>query len=195
MYNYFLYIIRRPETSGDVRRYIGVSHFSKRNNPRRRFSNHKAANSYVGSFIRKYSDSSIYILVQDLNYNEAYKLEKELVPDDSKQRKILHLLNETGGGDHPPKFSDLKTETQEKISKQRSETLKEKYKDAGYKENLIKKRLKTFSLISPDGVIYTGIGIFDFCKQMDLDSTCIGRLMDNERMQHKGWKKYHNCEQ
>lgn len=52
------------------------------------------------------------------------------------------------------------------------------------------KKAKYYKLISPEGKVYEGIGLKDFCLQNNLCRTCINHVLNNRRSHHKGWIKY-----
>ncbi len=47
-----------------------------------------------------------------------------------------------------------------------------------------------YSLISPDGEIFTGKNVSDFCKEHNLNRRCIHRIVLGQRPHHKGWRRY-----
>ena len=47
--------------------------------------------------------------------------------------------------------------------------------------------MKTFVLKSPDGVIVRGWNLSKFAKEHSLDATLLGKVVNGEVWQHKGW--------
>ena len=54
----------------------------------------------------------------------------------------------------------------------------------------IEKHSKEFALISPEGKIYSGKNINKFCKERELDSSHIYKVLKETLPHHKGWRKY-----
>lgn len=114
---YYVYVVRRPIWTGDLRYYIGVSS-TKRDRWRDHLSasrNNKKNNTLFYNWMSKYNDCFFEILMNNLSEDEAYEYEKEMVPENSIERKILGLMNSCGGGRKPPKFSDFSEEKQLQI--------------------------------------------------------------------------------
>ena len=57
-------------------------------------------------------------------------------------------------------------------------------------EEHIKKRSKSFIVISPDGSVIEGINLSKFCKKYNLNLSNMSSVLSSKRIQHKGWKKY-----
>lgn len=187
MNQYCVYKICRTLIGNDLRHYIGVTHYSNRNNPNKRFKCHKKTNSAIGNFIKKYNDCEMIILFDNLTKKEALEIERNLVPESHEERKKLFLLNETGGGGYPPTFKELTPIQQQKLKSKRSEIQKQKWKTEKFRKKFLEKNLKFYKFISPNGEIFEGKGIFDFCKLHNLDYICMGRVLSGERKHHKGW--------
>jgi hypothetical protein len=55
---------------------------------------------------------------------------------------------------------------------------------------------RTFKVVSPDGQIFEGKNITQFCKQYNLDRGTLSKVVDGKYKQHKGWtapqKEYEN---
>ena len=185
---YCVYKIHRPNSS-DQRHYIGVTHFKGRNNPKNRFSCHGRSDYLVGRFIRKYPDVIIEVIAKNLTKKEAYSLEREMVPATDKKRKALNLLNETEGGNIPPRFSELSKSKQEQLRKTRSANAKRLMRDPKRKENIRNKQMKVGLIQDPNGKIHSFKGIQEFALKHGLDYTCLGRVLSGERQSHKGWTK------
>lgn len=60
------------------------------------------------------------------------------------------------------------------------------------KKKISKSNYKTYvGAISPDGIVYAPIvGMREFCKQHDLNESCMVALMRHRRNDHKGWIRY-----
>lgn len=50
-------------------------------------------------------------------------------------------------------------------------------------------RAKSFSLLSPDGIVYTGKNIREFGRRHNLFHSNISRVLSGKRKQYKGWRK------
>ncbi|AIW03111.1 HNH endonuclease [Proteus phage PM 85] len=46
---------------------------------------------------------------------------------------------------------------------------------------------KKFKAVSPDGVVFEGIGLNSFCKEHNLDSAALARTSTGKQRTHKGW--------
>lgn len=184
---YCVYVIKRPESQNDPRIYYGVTHFSKRNSPLKRFQRgHKYANTYVGRFVRKYEDAYISVFKDGLSETEAYLLEAHLVPADNEARKSLHLLNECGGGSRPPRFQELSPEKQETLRKKRKQF---SLGNSNLPKGTASPFAKPYRLISPEGVLFEGTCVNLLCKEKGLEHSNIYRVLSGARKQYKGWKK------
>lgn len=156
--NYFVYEIRRPLETNDPRKYIGVSHHGKKYGPKVRFRGHKKSKYPIGHFIRKYPDAQMYIMHENLTREEAYRIEKQLVPLLSSDRRKLNLINATQGGTNAviPAGEDNPCS-------------------------------KPYKFLSPDGVLFEGKNIDYFCKQNNLNFSSIMNLVRKKVYQYKGW--------
>lgn len=185
--NYFVYEIRRPIETGDVRRYVGISSYTKHGGPKKRFSGHRKSSYYVGFFIRKYPDVKMYILHDNLTKEEACAIEKALVPKTDKERKELNLLNETEGGGIPPKFNSLSKESQDKIREQR--------KINAQKQTHVSKRppgpshsgSKEYRLLDPNGVLHEGKCMQELCRKYNLKHPNLSKVNTGKKKSYKGW--------
>ena len=62
---------------------------------------------------------------------------------------------------------------------------KEKRAEAIARSN--RKRAKVFSFTSPDGNVFVVNGLPDFCRQNNLNPTCMCRVANGTYLRHKGW--------
>lgn len=185
--NYFLYVIKLPDTFNDPRKYYGVSHYGKRSSPKHRLAAHRKSNYYIGRFVRSHPEAFISVLYDNLTKEEAFKLEALYVPNSSPERAELKLINEQGGGFHPSLFSELSKEKQTKLKEIRSRIGKER-------AHLIRKGIqspfaKPYRLISPEGEIFEGVCVNLLCKEKGLLHPSIYRVLSGEYSHHRGWRK------
>ncbi len=80
----------------------------------------------------------------------------------------------------------------EKIVKQgfwNSDQTREKLKETNRieRENKTMKKMKTGSLISPDGVLHTFIGYQEFAKEHGLNTGALSQVLLGKKSHHKGW--------
>lgn len=173
--NYFVYEIRRPLETNDPRKYIGVSHYGKKHGPKVRFRGHKKSSYYVGFFIRKYTDAQMYIIHDNLTKEEAYRIEKQLVPKTDKERKELNLLNETEGGGIPP--------TYETLSKEKQALLDKIIKTPGPQHI----GSKPYRLLDPNGILHEGKCLQELCRKYKLTGPLMSQVNNGIKKTHKGW--------
>ena len=57
------------------------------------------------------------------------------------------------------------------------------------KENIIKAKAKSFSFISPSGVITDIYNLSEFCKGKDINKSHMSQVHNGNSPQHKGWTK------
>lgn len=50
---------------------------------------------------------------------------------------------------------------------------------------------KTFSLLSPDGILFEGVNLEKFARDNNLSSSSLRRVIGGKRKSHKGWRKPH----
>jgi hypothetical protein len=55
---------------------------------------------------------------------------------------------------------------------------------------IAEKKAVSYSLISPDGEIFTGRNVAAFCREHNLRRRSIHRIVLGQRPHHKGWRKY-----
>jgi hypothetical protein len=48
---------------------------------------------------------------------------------------------------------------------------------------------KKYSFISPDGKLFEGTNVSQFCREQNLSNSMMCRVLNGKRKQHKGWKK------
>ncbi len=75
---------------------------------------------------------------------------------------------------------------------QSKEELFQLHKEGGKKGGAItaEKRAVNYSLISPDGEIFTGKNVSEFCREHNLRRRSIHRIVLGQRPHHKGWRRY-----
>lgn len=56
-----------------------------------------------------------------------------------------------------------------------------------HKENIGKSRAKRFRLVSPEGVVYEGLNVSEFCKQQGLNRSNVITVCSGKAKLHKGW--------
>ena len=106
---YQIYKIYIPN-SEDKRHYIGITKYIKR-----RYREHLRSTNRVGLFIRKYKNEVVCEVIKSgLTLAEALNEERILVPDDLKERTLLNLINDTGGGSMPPSHAGKKRTEEQK---------------------------------------------------------------------------------
>ena len=84
-----------------------------------------------------------------------------------------------------------------------SDAIKEKIRQANLGEknpnygkprsqSFLDKMEKTYDgVVSPDGVVYTPlVGLRAFCREHNLDSGGMSKLLNGKQSSHKGWTKY-----
>jgi len=49
---------------------------------------------------------------------------------------------------------------------------------------------KSFTVLSPDGVVYNEINLTQFCKKHNLTPSALCNVLNNKYPHHKGWTKY-----
>ena len=78
------------------------------------------------------------------------------------------------------------------LDSQSKEELFKLHSEAGKKGGAIigEKRAVSYSLISPDGEIFTGRNVSEFCKEHNLKRRMIHRIVMGQRPHHKGWRRY-----
>lgn len=185
--SFFVYVIKRPEISNDPRKYYGVSHYGKRASPKHRLAAHRKSNSYIGRFVRSHQDVFIRVIYDNLTKEQAFALEAQMVPESSVERRLLNLINEQGGGLHPPSFDELSEEQQTKLKQTRSKIGKER-------AHLIKRGIespfaKPYRLISPEGKIFEGVCVNLLCKEKGLSHPSIYRVLNGKINHYRGWRK------
>jgi len=215
--NHVVYEIKRPVETNDLRKYIGVSHYNENYSPSDRFYQHSKSSHYVGNFIRKYSDATMHIIFSNLTMEEAYNLERELVPDLHTERIELNLLNETGGGKENPSYYKFSVEKQKEISENTSKSLLKFYENelnrkkrsqemldfhernpnARIKQSEAKqkyfsniKNRKPYEVLSPDNIIYTekDFTLNQLCIKFNLTATNLSRVLNGKLLSLKGWR-------
>lgn len=213
--NHVVYVIKRPDTTGDLRKYIGVSSYSEKHNPNKRWQTHKAGNTRVGRFIRKYSDVYMELIHENLTKEQAYILELELVPKDPAKRKSLMLLNNKGGGIMPPLSDEFDKKTVERKSKKLKLALKKHYSCVKNREkrrkemliyhsnrpdlkDIISKRQREYMLskkriyvlLSPKNEIFTqdDMCLSDLADKYNVALTNLCKLLSGKIKSIKGWR-------
>ena len=48
---------------------------------------------------------------------------------------------------------------------------------------------KEFKVVSPEGVVYEGKNIYEFCIVHKLDETCLSKVIRGIQQKHKGWRR------
>jgi hypothetical protein len=217
--NHFVYVIKRPSQTGDLRTYIGVTSNTKTQNPKQRWACHKSSKTCVGRFIRKYPDAFMEIIFSNLTKKQAYAIEKNMVPGNPKSRKELFLLNERGGGICPPNRKEISEKTKNQKSKNISKALKKHYsnkvernkrrkemlqyhrdnphlsKEIAVRQRTYREKHKTkFKLISSTGEIVThnDMLLIDLAKKINAPPTNLYALVKGKVMSIKGWRLYDN---
>jgi hypothetical protein len=141
----------------------------------------------------------ILILKKNLTEDAAYKHEIYMINVFGRKDLGTGILrNKSNGGDAPPIFTGHTEESKEKIrnsckgrvfgpgmSEDAKNRLSKRNKDMGIKPPL---HIKSFKLISPNGEIYNGDNINEFCELHNLKSSCIYDLRRGRQQQHKGWR-------
>ena len=49
---------------------------------------------------------------------------------------------------------------------------------------------KSFTVLSPNGVVYDEINLTQFCKKHNLTTSALCNVLNNKCLHHKGWTKY-----
>jgi hypothetical protein len=213
--NHVVYVIKRPDATGDYRKYIGVSSYSKKHNPNKRWETHKVSKTHVGRFIRKYSDAYMQIIYEGLSKEAAYKLELELVPKEPAKRKKLMLLNSRGGGIIPPLSDEFDKKTVERKSKKLKLALKKHYSCVENREkrrkemltyhsnrpdlkDIISKRQREYMLskkrnyvlLSPKNEIFTqdDMCLSDLADKYNVALTNLCKVISGKIKSIKGWR-------
>jgi hypothetical protein len=213
--NHVIYVIKRPDVTGDLRKYIGVSSYSEKHNPNKRWQTHKAGNTRVGRFIRKYSDVYMELIHENLTKEQAYILELELVPKDPAKRKSLMLLNNKGGGIMPPSYQELDEQTVSKKLEKLKLALKKHYSCVENREkrrkemliyhsnrpelkDIISKRQREYMLskkrnyvlLSPKNEIFTqdDMCLSDLADKYNVALTNLCKVISGKIKSIKGWR-------
>ncbi len=219
--NHVVYVIKRPDITGDLRKYIGVSSYSEKYNPNKRWEAHKVGNTRVGRFIRKYSDVYMEIIHENLTREQAYVLESELVPKEPAKRKSLMLLNNKGGGIMPPSYQELDEQTVVIISEKLKLALKKHYSCVENREKRRKEMLTYYSnrpdlkaiiskrqreymlskkinyiLLSPKNEIFTqdNMCLSDLADKHNIALTNLCKVISGKIKSIKGWRLPENLQ-
>lgn len=54
-------------------------------------------------------------------------------------------------------------------------------------DNVKKALMREYTLVSPDGVVHTFVGMAEFCRANGLTQANISKVIKGERPSHKGW--------
>jgi hypothetical protein len=141
----------------------------------------------------------ILILKKNLTEKEAFKHEKYMIAVFGRKDLGTGILrNKTDGGDAPPVFTGHTEESKQKIknsckgrilgpgmSNEEKIRRSKKNKSMGIKPPLY---TKSFRLISPNGQIFEGVNIKEFCHSNNLKPDAIYSLRRGNQKQHKGWR-------
>lgn len=57
------------------------------------------------------------------------------------------------------------------------------------KEKISNSRKKEYCFVSPDNIVYKGIGLYDFCESQNLYKGTMSKLLSGKIQSYKGWKK------
>lgn len=57
-------------------------------------------------------------------------------------------------------------------------------------DNVKKSLMREYTLVSPDGVVHTFVGMAEFCRANGLTQANVSKVIMGERPSHKGWTAY-----
>ena len=116
-----------------------------------------------------------------------YYFEVDINPhfaNQAKQRSTKFSLTSEKASEYGKKAKELGVGIHALTKEQRIENSKKGV------VKVIEKLSKEFALISPEGKIYSGKNINKFCKERELDSSHIYKVLKETLPHHKGWRKY-----
>jgi group I intron endonuclease len=108
--------------------------------------------------------------------NKMSEEQKKYLSDLNKNRNVI-----------PPNRKGCKMSESAKLKI--SEASKNRKFSESTRRKLSESHGKEFTLISPEGNIVTGKNISEFCKNNNLNRTCIYNVLNSKALQHKGWKR------
>ena len=112
----------------------------------------------------------------DKIYNISFSAGNPGLHRHSEETKRKMSATRTGKKGHP-----TSQENKEKHSKRIKEL---------WKQGRFKGKTKKFKIVDPNGIIYEGENIREFCRVHSLSYPNIAAILNNQRWQHKGWKKF-----
>jgi|ERR1017187_4140587 hypothetical protein len=176
-----LYWIHLPEhTDILLEGYIGVSR-----DPIRRLSNHKTGkrNPHLTNAFAKYKDIIHTILLQG-EEEYCYEIEEKLRPT------INIGWNITSGGNRPPilygENNHMKQPEYRELTRQRNIN-NNPMKNPEIAAKSANNSAKDHPFINPQGKSVLIHNLEKFCRENNLDHSCMYKVISGKRNQHKGW--------
>ncbi len=160
--------------------YIGKTQQTLSRRQYKHKNSSKVGKSYFYNSIRKYGwDSFSWVVIDETTNDKLAELEIEYIAYYTMIKK--HLYNLTTGGDgFTGKHSD---QTKNKIRD--TLTGRKNSQDLAYRKT--KHRIKTYSLVSPDGVLINITNMEQFCRQHNYDSGFMSKVIHGKKKSAYGW--------
>lgn len=141
---------------------------------------------------------------KSINKYEIYKKEEYYI-NKYKSNKIEFGYNISNVSENGNNIFSVETKikiSQSRIGTKMSDSTKERIsianknkKPTQYAINCaVKSREKTATLISPDNKIFKITNISKFCREYNLNQSCISDLINKKRKHHKNWRLYNDSE-